>query len=249
MSTGLPTRPSPVDWSFDLSYALPRSDRSAAAKMWHRVASLSIICVAVAGWTRAANAQEVGRLYAKRPPSGSAFVRVARESPMQPDALVEMNGASLPIEKTEVASRYRVVRAGTPIILVIKDAAVSESVTPQPDRFYTIALARDGSSHVIDEGQGRATDLKAELRFFNLMGACKASLKIAGGPTVFDEIEPRNLKSRAINPVEAELEASCGENHASFKLPPLRSGDHYSLFYADVGGTSSLTGQFDEIEP
>jgi alginate O-acetyltransferase complex protein AlgF len=33
------------------------------------------------------------------------------------------------------------------------------------------------------------------------------------------------------------------------KLPPLRSGDHYSLFLTQTGSTSALSGQFDETEP
>jgi len=57
------------------------------------------------------------------------------------------------------------------------------------------------------------------------------------------------VKSRAINPVEAQLEATCGGSHVSLKLPPLRSGDHYSLFLTQTGGKSALSGQFDETEP
>jgi alginate O-acetyltransferase complex protein AlgF len=114
-------------------------------------------------------------------------------------------------------------------------------------------VTREGTNwktHAIDEGQGgNASDLKAQLRFFNLMPGCEAMLRIAEGPTVFDAVAFTTVKSRAINPVEAQLEASCGGSNVSLKLPQLRAGDHYSLFLTQAGGKSALTGQSDETEP
>lgn len=114
-------------------------------------------------------------------------------------------------------------------------------------------VAREGAnwtSRAIDEGQGsNASDLKAQLRFFNLMPGCEATLRIAEGPTVFDAVAFTAVKSRAINPVEAQLEVTCGGSNASLKLPQLRAGDHYSLFLTQTGGKGVLSGQFDETEP
>lgn len=198
-----------------------------------------------------APAQEIGKLYATRPPPGSVFVRIA--SIGKADAKVHINGRDLPMPDNQVASRYRVVRAEAPVKLSIDGASIGENIMFAPDRFYTLVVARDGakwSSATIDEGQGaNASDLKAQLRFFNLVPGCEATLRIAEGPTVFDAVGFATVKSRAINPVEAQLEAACGSSQASLKLPPLRSGDHYSLFLTRTGSKSALSGQFDETEP
>jgi hypothetical protein len=200
-----------------------------------------------------APAQEIGKLYATRPPPGAVFIRVVSIGDAKAGTRLHINARDLPIADNDAASRYRAVRADAPIKLSIDGAAIGENVTFTPDRFYTLVLAREGAkwnSYAIDEGQGgNASDLKAQLRFFNLTPGCEATLRIAEGPTVFDAVAFSTVKSRTINPVEAQLEATCGGSHASLKLPQLRSGDHYSLFLTQTGGKSALSGQFDETEP
>jgi alginate O-acetyltransferase complex protein AlgF len=200
-----------------------------------------------------AAAQEIGKLYATRPPPGSAFIRVASVGDIKLGTKLHINTRDLPIVDNDVASRYRAVRAVASIKLSIDGAAVGENVAFLPDRFYTVVVAREGdnwTSRAIDEGQGgNASDLKAQLRFFNLMPGCEATLRIAEGPTVFDAVAFTAVKSRAINPVEAQLEATCGGSNVALKLPQLRAGDHYSLFLTATGGKGVLSGQFDETEP
>ena len=179
-------------------------------------------------------------------------MRIAAADDLKAGAKLQINAADLPVGESEVASRYRAVRADSPIKLSIGGAAIGESITALPDKFYTVVIAHGSagwSSYAIDEGQGVSNDLKAQLRFFNLMPDCEAALKIAEGPVVFDATAFRSVKSRAINPVQAQLEGTCGGRSASFNLPQLRSGDHYSLFFREVGGKPALTGQFDETEP
>ena len=198
-------------------------------------------------------AQEIGKLYATRPPPGSAFIRVASIGDIKLGTKLHINARDLPIVDNDIASRYRTARADAPIKLSIDGTVIGESVTFLPDRFYTVVVTREGAnwkSYAIDEGQGaNASDLKAQLRFFNLMPGCEATLRIAEGPTVFEAVAFTTVKSRAINPVEAQLEATCGGSTASLKLPPLRSGDHYSLFLTQTGSKTALSGQFDETEP
>ncbi|MBK5653301.1 MAG: alginate O-acetyltransferase AlgF, partial [Rhizobium sp.] len=206
-------------------------------------------CVAIALTASAAAAQEIGRLYATRPPPGSAFLRIVNA---EPTAAAKLNGSDLPIDKNAVASRYRVVRANEPIRLTVDGVATEVAAKPQADQFYTIAIARDGktwSSTAIDEGQGSANDLKAQLRFFNLSGTCDASLRIADGPVVFQATAFGHFNSRTINPVQARLEATCNGASAALTLPQLRSGDHFSLFLVEIAGKPALVGQFDETEP
>src|SRR5215216_1133885 len=118
-----------------------------------------------------APAQEIGKLYATRPPPGSVFIRIASTGDINLGTKLHINTRDLPIVNNDVATRYRAVRADAPIRLSIDGSAVGENVTFLPDRFYTVAIAREGAnwtSHAIDEGPGgNASDLKAQLRFFN----------------------------------------------------------------------------------
>jgi alginate O-acetyltransferase complex protein AlgF len=197
-------------------------------------------------------AQEIGKLYATRPPPGYAFIRVAVGGDLKASAKLRIDAVELSVGENEVASRYRAVRADKPVKLSIDGATVAEGITPLPDKFYTLVVSRSGAgwnSFAIDEGQDSANDLKAQLRFFNLIAGCEASLKVAEGPSIFDAATFGSVKSRAINPVQAQLEASCNGHSAPSRLPQLRAGDHYSLFFREVGGEPALSGQFDETEP
>ena len=196
--------------------------------------------------------REIGKLYDTRPPTGYAFIRVAAGGDLKTSAKLRIDAVELPIDENEVASRYRAVRADKPVKLSIDGTTIAEGITPLPDKFYTLVVTRNGagwSGFAIDEGQGSANDLKAQLRFFNLIPGCEASLKVAEGPTVFDAATFGSVQTRAINPVQAQLEASCNGHSAPSKLPQLRAGDHYSLFFREVGGEPALSGQFDETEP
>ena len=126
-----------------------------------------------------APAQEIGKLYATRPPPGSAFIRAASIGDIKAGTKLHINARDLPIAGSDVASRYRAVRADAPIKLSIDGAAIGENITFLADRFYTVAIMREGAnwtSHAIDEGQGgNASDLKAQLRFFNLVPGCEAT--------------------------------------------------------------------------
>ena len=197
-------------------------------------------------------AQEIGRLYDTRPPPGYAFIRMVAGGDLKVGVKLRVDAVELPVGENDVASRYRAVRADRPVKLSVDGATIGESITPLPDKFYTLIVTRNGagwSGLAIDEGQGSANDLKAQLRFFNLIPGCEASLKIADGPSVFDAATFGSVKSRAINPVQAQLEASCNGRSAPSRLPQLRAGDHYSLFFREVAGKPALTGQFDETEP
>lgn len=197
-------------------------------------------------------AQEIGRLYASRPPAGSAFVRVVAASEATPGLNIAVNARPLPIEKDDTASRYFAAEGNKPLSIAVSGRPIKASAVPLPGRFYTIAIRqRDGGwlEEIIDEGSGESNDLKAQLRFFNLAPDCKALLRIVDGPVIFDETSFGGFRSRAINPVRARLRAECHGNAAEYELPQLKSGDHYSLFFRKPGTTIELSGQFDETEP
>lgn len=210
--------------------------------------ALAAYCLAMAPGAT----QEIGKLYDTRPPPGFAFIRLAAAVELKADAKLRVDAAELSVGENGVASRYSAVRADKPVNLSIDGAKIGEGITPLPDKFYTLVVTRNGagwSGLAIDEGEGSTNDLKVQLRFFNLIPGCEASLKVAEGPSVFDAATFGSVKSRAINPVQAQLEASCDGRSSPSKLPQLRAGDHYSLFFREVAGKLTLTGQFDETEP
>lgn len=210
----------------------------------------TILCCVVAQQT---TAQEIGKLYAPRPPAGYAFVRVALANAAKKAANVQIDSSEAPIGDTAVASRYRAMKADKPVRISVGDAVIEEKIVPLADQFSTIVIARNGSSwtsYVIDEGQGSSSDLKAQLRFFNLVPGCEASLKVADGPVIFEPTPTKSVRSRAINPVQARLEASCNGRGAAFTLPQLHAGDHFSIFLTEGAEAAiGLSGQFDETEP
>jgi alginate O-acetyltransferase complex protein AlgF len=200
-----------------------------------------------------ADAQDIGKLYAARPPAGYAFVRVAIAHGVKGAASIQMALAEVHIDDTATASRYRAVRAGKPVSISIDGSMVEGQIIPLADQFSTIVVERDGSgwrSYVIEEGQSNLNDLKAQLRLFNLASGCQVSLRVADGPVIFDVTPVKNFRSRTINPVQARLEALCDGQSTSFALPQLRAGDHFSIFLSGKAGEHlNLSGQFDETEP
>ncbi|MES2193619.1 MAG: cell division protein FtsQ [Pseudomonadota bacterium] len=219
--------------------------------VWGRQFQLAAIaaCCVVAPL---ANAQDIGKLYAARPPEGYAFVRVAVANISEGAVDVQIALAAAHIDQTAVASRYRAVKAGRPVHVSIAGSVVDDRIIPLADQFSTVVLERQATgwrSYVIEEGHSNLNDLKAQLRFFNLATECQASLRIANGPVIFDAIASRNVRSRAINPVQAQLEALCDGQSVSLALPQLRAGDHFSIFLRGRAGQLNLSGQHDETEP
>ena len=195
--------------------------------------------------------QEIGRLYATRPPPGYAFVRIATVSDGDVPR-VQVNSAELRINEGAGVSAYRAVPGNQPLNLLVDGSAISKDVVPGAETYLTLVISKMNASWTvqsIDEGQGSGDGLKAKLRFLNLVPGCAATLKIADGPTIFQQSPFASVQSRTINPVTAKLEGSCGEANATLTLPQLRAGDYYSLFLRKDSERLRLTGQLDETEP
>lgn len=160
--------------------------------------------------------QEIGRLYATRPPPGYAFIRVATLSNGD-FPHIEVNSADLPINEATGLSAYRAVPGNQPLNLAVNGSTISKDVVPGAETYLTLVISRTNSTwnvQSIDEGQSSSDGLKAKLRFFNLVPGCTATLKIADGPTIFQQAPFASVQSRTINPVTAKLEASCNEANA-----------------------------------
>jgi hypothetical protein len=203
--------------------------------------------------TAPAAAQEIGRLYAARPPQGYAFVRIATADVAARVDLVRNGQGATEIGGATTATRYRAVPGDKALTIAIDGAMLDLAAMPRPDEFSTVVIHRDATgwrASVISEGQANLDDLKAQLRFFNLAGGCDATLKVAGGPQIFAATAPATVRARAVNPVRADVEAGCGDRTATLALPQLRPGDHFSMFLRAVPGAGlALSGQFDETEP
>lgn len=208
------------------------------------LATLSVVLTGMTG-----QAQEIGRLYASKPPPGYAFVRVVQIFALPPMPPLQLNAEQ--IKLTDGATFYRAVPGSQPLRLTVAGRKVGGEIVPRPDSYLTVAIERvgeDWQSRVIDEGHGAADGLKAQLRFFNLVPDCAAVLKITDGAVVFSNASFASMLSRSINPVTARLNAVCGDREGSLTLPALRAGDSYSMFLRADDGKIILSGQLDETE-
>lgn len=229
--------------------AFPSSFRS---RFCLRLLSLAALLLSLAiVMTPRSQGQEIGRLYATRPPPGYAFIRVATLSNEAPPQ-VQVNSADLQINEATGASSYRAVPGNQPLNLAINGSTISKDVVLGADTYLTLVISTTNSSwsvQSIDEGQSSSDGLKAKLRFFNLVPGCTATLKIADGPAIFQQTPFASVQSRTVNPVTAKLEGSCGEANASLTLPQLRAGDYYSIFLRTDSERLHLSGQLDKTEP
>lgn len=219
-----------------------RSGRLAAS-----LAALVAAALACAG--AVAQAQELTRLYAPKPPAGSAYVRVVDLT--RSGALIGFDaGSGVAAAQGEPATIYRIVKGGAPLTLTLGGKPVKGSATPPADAFSTVVIGTGGEVVLIPDSTEGRNDLKAQLRFYNLVPGCAGAVAVADGPTVFEGLATNETRQRAINPIEATLSGRCGEAKTqTLKLPPLKAGDHFSLFLLPGANGPVLAGQRDETEP
>lgn len=198
----------------------------------------------------AAQAQQIARLYAARAPAGSAYVRVvsAGEQPVR----VEFGGKREALDgRRRPVSDYRIIDAAAPMPVKLDGAALAP-LALAPGSFNTIVLA-GGTAVLLADATDARDDLKAELRFYNLSPGCDASLALKDGPAVFSGLAFRGAAKRNINPVAAALRGACAAaaNPAATPaapLPPLKPGDHVSLFLLGPASAPRLHIQADATE-
>lgn len=206
------------------------------------------LCAMMLSAPAVVQAQELTRLYAPRPPAGSAYVRVVDLDPA--NSGLNVSGAAIPVVAGEVATIYRVVKGGEPVEISRNGTAVAGAPVPAADTFSTIVLGADGTAHLIADSTDERNDLKVQLRVYNLIAGCTGSVAVVDGPTVFADVGTNETRSRAINPVEASLHGQCGDKtSAPFELPSLKAGENFSLFLVEGTSGPELRGQRDETEP
>ncbi|MDR3397393.1 MAG: alginate O-acetyltransferase AlgF [Pandoraea sp.] len=192
------------------------------------------------------------RLYAARPPAGSAFVRVVNPGSAAMRAQVA-NGPAQSLTGEKVASTYAIVK-GNETFPVVIDGKPAGMLQVAPDTFNTVIARRDGGKvtlTVITDVAGTQDGLKAELRFYNLSAKCVgAQLGVSpSGPALFDNVAQGASMARAINPVKASLVSACGTVSSKvLALPGLEPGDHYSLFLIGTDAAPILRGQLSATD-
>jgi hypothetical protein len=205
---------------------------------------VSLVCAA-------SFAGDIARLYAPQPPAGSSFVRVV--NPSQQKLRVSLAGKEDVLSAdARIASDYRVIDAARPFVLEAGDKTSKlGEIKVAPDHFFTILLTPGKPGYtVLADNAGARDDLRADLRFYNLVAGCAGGVSLKDGPAVFDEVATNATVKRVINPVKATLAGHCDAAQAApFELPPLKPGDRYSLFLVGTAQTPRLTGQADATEP
>lgn len=220
---------------------------------FRRTARLTALaCVALTGLAGhgVVQAQELTRLYAPKPPAGSAYVRVVDLTRSGSAIGFAGDTRSVTPGSGEAATIYRIVKGGAPLALTLGGKPVEGSVDIPADAFSTVVIAGNGAVTVIPDSTEGRNDLKAQLRFYNLVPGCAGAVAVQDGPTVFEAVATNETRQRSINPIEASLVSSCGAAKTdALKLPPLKAGDHFSLFLVPTADGPVLAGQRDETEP
>ncbi len=199
-----------------------------------------------------AHAQEVGKLYAPRPPEGSAFVRVV--SALDGPSKIKFG----PLDAIELApdngnaTDFRLMKGGTQTTVVLDGKNLPGAVEVPKDTFVTLLLWQENGetkyAAVTDQTRGH-DDLKAELRAYNLVAGCTAEIIVASGPKVFGDVETGTSQRRSINPVAADLQGKCGQAVSKpLSLPNLKAGDRFSLFLVGQADAPVLRGQIDRTD-
>jgi alginate O-acetyltransferase complex protein AlgF len=214
------------------------------------VALAAALLAGIHGTASAAAADDMAQLYAL-PPDGSVYVRVV--NPSAAPVKVQLGASAKPetIGATgRIGTDYRAVPGGALTLVIDGKPATVAGALPHGG-FVTLIAGRAGAhvQVVVDESPA-ADGMKAELSAYNLVPACAAAIRVAGGATVFASLASGTRAARAINPVPASLDGACGAHvSAPQALPALKAGDRYSLFLVGTAEQPALVGMINRTEP
>jgi alginate O-acetyltransferase complex protein AlgF len=114
-------------------------------------------------------------------------------------------------------------------------------VVTRTDGDYSVVVLHDAT-----QGQNA---LKADLRIYNFVPGCIASILVDKKIKVFDNLFEGASQRRAINPVVVDLVAMCGKAESpTFTLPQLQPGSRYSLFLTGDIAKPVIIGNMDSVE-
>lgn len=182
-----------------------------------------------------------GQVYDPVPPRGSAYLRLVNMLPgevtARPDFLPQQRLGAAPAQRVMPFTAIENV-ANRALRLEFQEGARrgQANFRIEPGSFVTVLLhaGADGAlaaAVVVDAADFNRA--RARMAFYNAVPGCPAaSLSIhPGGPAVFEGVPPLATRARSVNPVSAEIRATCGASASEpFALEGLEAGGMYSIW-------------------
>ncbi|MBE9605798.1 alginate O-acetyltransferase AlgF [Acetobacteraceae bacterium H6797] len=192
-----------------------------------------------------AMAQQI--LYEPVPPPGSAYLRfvntLGAEVTVKPDFLAERRMGTAPEDRVGgFAVVEKVAGRQLRVELAAGTATGRASLTIEPGSFNTILIqpGPGGTLAALPVQDDTAFNQnRARLAFYNAIPGCAdGSLMLEPGKqAVFQGVAPGKASARSVNPVTAQLLASCGGRSAPvFDLKGVEAGGMYSIWLMQPGG-------------
>ncbi len=192
------------------------------------------------------------QVYEPAPPPGSAFVRIVNTLPseiaLRPDFLPPQRlGVALPHQRV---TAYNVVEnaAGRSLRLEVTEGTrrATATLTAAPGSFVTVLVHRGAGGNPAITPLAENTDFnraRARIAFYNTLPDCPAAglVLLPGGQAVFAEVPALQGRARSVNPVAAQVRATCGARVApDFALQGLEAGGMYSVWLMPGPGAAPL---------
>lgn len=203
----------------------------------------------------AAQAQPL--LYSQRLPEGTVYIRLVSALPQAASIGTDFAGTvALGNADADRVSPYYVAgnAGGKTVALQVAEGAKTATATIQPKSgtFITVILYEKGSgvaaSIITDKPE--YNQLKARLTFYNAVEDCTAGSLLDGGRPVFSAVPAESVQARSLNPVQATVTATCGNDKAKpLDLGKLNEGGLYSVYMMKLGGQLASFTAHDTIAP
>ena len=191
-----------------------------------------------------------GQVYDPVPPRGSAYVRVVNgltgEVQLRPDFLPQQRLGTAPAQRVMAYTAIENV-AGRQLRLEFQEgqARGTVAIRVEPGSFNTVLLhpaaGGIGATAVVDTADFNQT--RSRIAFYNVLPDCPAATLalLPSGPAIFDGVPALGTRARSVNPVTAQVRASCGARAAGpIELQGLEAGGMYSIWL--MGSGSNIAG-------
>jgi len=196
------------------------------------------LALAASVWALPAQAQQL--LYTPPPPRGSAQVRFVNGTGTP---LVVTSGvipaASLGVATTDRVGSYATIPAvagrNFPISVTAGTDVATLTLSFPADHQISVILSGDPKSLHADTitDEVEFNQVRSRLRFYNGAARCAVAGLVLkpGGQAVFADVKPGETRMRAVNPVIADVSASCGDEAGpDLKLEGMEVGRGYSVW-------------------
>lgn len=203
--------------------------------------------LALAGLLLASRAQAQSQVYDPVPPRGSAYVRIMNSLPgevqVQPDFLPQQRLGTGPTQRVTPYTAVENV-ANRQLRLEFQDGRGrgQASFRVEAGSFTTILLHTSagglGAAAVTETADFNQT--RSRLAFYNVVPDCPAAnlSLLPSGPAIFENVPALGTRARSVNPVTAQVRASCGaRGTAPVALEGLEAGGMYSVWFLGSGNT------------